>query len=316
MSPATRRYLRHGAQLVLVVVVGWYVARELGGQWTAFRKEAGSLRPDWALLLASSAVVLTMYALLIDAWRRLAGAGGVVLRYGRAASIWLVSILGRFLPGRVWQIGAMSALAQREGVSAPIAASAAMLNTLVNIAAAFVVVGISGARVIPRVVPGGERVALVFILLSASGLLLLPVLLPWAFRFLARRTGRETGIAIGPRALWLAIAANLVAWLLYGLAFHLFTHAVLRRSPGPWTTSVAVFTASYLAGYLAVFVPGGLGVREVTLAAALTGLHMTTRVEATVIAVASRLWLTVVEVLPGAMLLLRGAVTRPPQPKT
>ena len=47
------------------------------------------------------------------------------------------------------------------------------------------------------------------------------------------------------------------------------------------------------------------------MATALTGLHMTTRVEATVIAVASRLWLTVIEILPGALLLLRDAVTRP-----
>jgi glycosyltransferase 2 family protein len=316
VTDTTKRLLRHGAQLVLVALVGWYVARELGGQWSDFRREAGALRPAWGLLIASGVVVFATYALLIDAWRRLAAGGGVRIRYGRAARIWLVSNLGKFLPGRVWQIGAMGALAQQEGVSPGVAAAAAILNALVNLAAGFAILAMSGAGVIPVVLPGGERVALLFAALSGVGLLLLPVLLPWALRLVGRRTGRETRIAIAPGALWFSIASNLAAWLLYGLAFHLFTFAVVRRVPGPWTASVAVFTASYLLGYLALFVPGGLGVREVTMAAALTGLHMTTRVEATLLAVASRLWLTVLEVLPGALLLLRDAVSRPSRPKT
>jgi hypothetical protein len=315
VSPTTKRLLRHGGQLLLVAVVGWYVARELGGQWGEFRREARSLRPSWWLLAASGVLVLATYAILIEAWRRLVSGGGRSLAWRRAARIWFISNLGRFVPGRVWAIGAMGALSQREGVPPAIAAGAAILNTLVSLAAGFAVLAVSGARVIPLVLPGGQRVALGIAVLSGIGLLLLPLVLPWLLRVVGRRTGRATSVDIRAGALWFSIVGNLAGWLLYGLAYHLLAFAMLGRAPGPWSASVAVYTASYLVGYLVVIVPGGLGAREVAMAAALTGLHMTTRVEATVLAVASRLWLTVIELLPGALLLLRDAVTRSERPK-
>jgi uncharacterized membrane protein YbhN (UPF0104 family) len=66
---------------------------------------------------------------------------------------------------------------------------------------------------------------------------------------------------------------------------------------------VAVFTLSYLAGFLALPAPGGIGVREVSLGALLVGSGLTTTAEATLLVVASRLWLTVLEVLPGLFFL-------------
>jgi hypothetical protein len=296
-------------QLVIVAVVAWLVARALRGQWSDLRRASAQLDADWSLVALSSALVLTAYAVLIEVWRRLAR-GGAPVAYHRAARIWFVSSLGKYVPGKLWAIGAMGAMARREGVPATAAAGAAILNQAVNVAAGFAVLAASGAGVLPLIYPVGASAALVVAAVSVAGLLALPLVLPRLLDRIGRQTGRWGGAVIPASALWLSIVGNLAAWVLYGVAFHVFVRAVLGAAPVSWASSVAVFTGSYLAGYLALFAPGGLVVREAAVVAALTGIGAATLPQSTLVAVASRLWLTLLEVAPGAAFLLRDALTR------
>jgi hypothetical protein len=111
-------------------------------------------------------------------------------------------------------------------------------------------------------------------------------------------------------AIWIACAGCLVAWLLYGLAFRLFVAGVLGSAPGSYASYLAAFTGSYLLGYIALFSPGGLGVREGALVIALRRLGLGVAGGAGIIAVASRLWLTALEVVPGVLFLVAGAIRR------
>ena len=116
----------------------------------------------------------------------------------------------------------------------------------------------------------------------------------------------ETGIGKVNAAMALAAyaARNPVEKaLLFGLAFHALGIGLLRHATGDAADSVAVFTLSYLAGFLALIAPGGIGVREGVMALLLTRAGIATPSEATWLVVASRLWLTVLEILPGAALL-------------
>jgi len=63
-----------------------------------------------------------------------------------------------------------------------------------------------------------------------------------------------------------------------------------------------------LAGYITLFAPGGIGVRETTLVTLLAAAGLETGAQATALAIASRLWLTVLEAAPGLILL---AIRRP-----
>jgi hypothetical protein len=66
------------------------------------------------------------------------------------------------------------------------------------------------------------------------------------------------------------------------------------------------FTASYLVGYVILVAPGGLVFRETALVRLLADLSLATGGAGLLIAVASRLWLTVTEVVPGVLYLLAG----------
>ena len=88
-----------------------------------------------------------------------------------------------------------------------------------------------------------------------------------------------------------------VAWLMYGVAFWLFTKGVLGNAPGALRNYVAVFAGSYLLGFLAIFSPAGVGIREGAMVLALQRAGFAAG-PAYLLVVASRLWLTALEVIP------------------
>jgi uncharacterized membrane protein YbhN (UPF0104 family) len=53
-----------------------------------------------------------------------------------------------------------------------------------------------------------------------------------------------------------------LAWTGYGVALYWLASGVFAESGLGLRTAVAAFTASYLAGFLFLLAPGGLGVRE------------------------------------------------------
>ncbi len=314
MDSATRKRLWGVVQLAFVVAALWFVGTALARQWGDVRHSLAAVHPGWGLVLASGGLVLSSYALLIQTWRvMLESWGGRLFPYWSATRIWFVSNLGKYVPGKVWQITAMSALAQREGISPVAATGSALVINLANILSGFVLVLGGGLRLLDTTTGGRSGTAIAVAAVLLIGLLLLPALLPRIAALAGRLTGRNLGIPrIPARPIWLATLGTAAAWLLYGLAFALLARGVLPGVRGSLADAVAVYTISYLAGYLFVPAPGGLGVREWTMVQGLTTLGLASQGDAWVIAFASRLWLTVLEVLPGVLFILFGGRRSPP----
>ncbi|HZD05860.1 MAG TPA: lysylphosphatidylglycerol synthase domain-containing protein, partial [Longimicrobiales bacterium] len=97
------------------------------------------------------------------------------------------------------------------------------------------------------------------------------------------------------------VALYTVNWILYAFAFW-----VLLRSfglPGTALEGASAFAAAYVVGYLAVFSPAGLGVREGVLTLFLA--PVTGQGAAVALSILARLWTTAVEVVPAGGLWLR-----------
>jgi hypothetical protein len=296
-SPAVR-------WLLLAVTFG-YIAAELNRQWDEVSAAASALRVHWGYIALASAVVLGTYGVLIQSWRMLLAGWGGELSYPTAIRIWTVANLGRYLPGKVWSIGALGVLASREGVSGIAAAGAAILGTLLNIGAGFAVAVIAGAEGVDRVYPGLRSFALIGTLAFIVGVALLPALLPAILDRYARwRGGVVAEQHLSRRTVWIAALINATSWIGYGLAFALFARGVLPHLTVSPAVFIAAYAASYLVGFLALFSPGGFGVRELVLTAILVALGAAGRGDAVLLGATSRVWLTVLEVLPGLIGLL------------
>ena len=298
-------------QLVFAAAVLWFAAHTIAAQWEKARAAGFDFEPRWGFIVLSALIVFLTYALLIETWRYLLRNWGSSLSRTDAARIWFVSNLGRYIPGKVWQIGAMGVMAQRRGVSAVAATGSSLVINLVNLVGGVVVVAALGARVLQRsdVLGGTTKGTLVVIsaALLGAAMLLLPRWLPLLFRVAGRLTGRTfEAPPLSSGAIWVVLVATMAAWILYGIAFFLFAKGVTPAATGPVSAYVVAFTASYLVGYVILLAPGGLVVREVTLVTLLAELSLATGGAGLLIAVASRLWLTVTEVVPGVAYLLAG----------
>jgi hypothetical protein len=300
-------------QIVVTTIVLLFVAKALIAQWRAFRGTPLIVAPHWAIIIASGAVVLATYALLIETWRRILRAWGSGLTFADAARIWFVSNLGRYLPAKqVWIVGAMSTMAEDAGVSPVAAAGSAVLNTIINIATGFLVALIAGWRSFDTLSNGNTAIGIALLVVAFGGVLLLPTALPYLLAIARRVTGRALDLGpIPPSAIAISLVGNVIAWLMYGAAFELFVRGVIGSAPGTFADYVTAYAWPYILGYLAILVPGGIGVRDTALAVALGALKLATPPQAVVVMVTSRLWLTVLELVPGFIYLARGARRRP-----
>jgi hypothetical protein len=275
----------------LAIVV--FAIRALVRNWDQLRSQPleWQLRPGWLVL----SLVLTwlMYALLILGWRSMLSSWGQRLDGWSAARIWTLSSLGKYVPGKVWAVAGMALLAQRAGVAPWAATGSAVVMQVLAIGTGAAVAGLAGARNLESAQRGAGAVLMLLVAgaIISVGLLLWPPFLRRLLRLAAPQAVGErqpTGRGIG-----VGIATNLVAWLGYGLALWLLGRGLLPTSGLGLRLAIGVFTASYLAGFLALFAPGGIGVREglfILMLQKPLGVGA-----ATSLALASRLLLTVAE---------------------
>ncbi len=280
-------------QVALAVIVIALVARKIADEWGAVRLALEHARPNWLALAASGAIVLCTYAVLIQTWRVLLRGWQHEIPFLDAARIWTTSNLGKYLPGKVWSITALVVMTREYGVSAAEGATASVLVTLVNTLVGFVVAIVAGAQLLRL----PSWVAIVIAALAAA-VIASPQALPRLGMLAGRVLKREIVIRELPhRVLLIAAAFTTIAWLMYGVAFWLFTIGVLGSAPGALRDYVAVFAGSYLLGFIAIFSPAGAGVREGAMGVALQRAGFAIG-PAYLLVVASRLWLTALEVLP------------------
>lgn len=313
-SRARRNSAWVAAQIIIAATVLWFVAAALLEQWRTFRGTPLVVAPNWAFIIASGLVFLATHAILVETLRRILIAWNgdspgahPRLPFLTVARFWSISNFGKYVPGKLWGVGAMATMAQRAGASGVAAAGSAVLSTLVNIATGILVALVAGWRAFQHISGGIAAVSAGLALAGLVGLLALPALLPRVLEIARRVTGRSLPAASVPRrAVFIALAGNVIAWLLYGAAFQLFVYGIIPNAPGRFSEYVTAYAWPYILGYLFLVVPGGLGVREGALAAALTELAIATPPQAAVISVTSRLWLTVLELLPGLVFLAVG----------
>jgi glycosyltransferase 2 family protein len=240
---------------------------------------------------------------------------------GGSFRIVMVANLGRYLPGKLWPLAGLALLSRREGIPASTGTTAGLLVQGFSLAGAAVVafpilwmgvgqgMGPAGAEGAPGGLPasasgadGGFGMVAVGVLLLLVLLASVPTVTGTGLRILfriARRDPAEAprpGASFGPR--WLVL--NVLLWVGYGLAFALFLHGL--GFDVPVRVSVPAFTAAYLLGYVALFAPAGIGIREGVLIAF---LQPSLGGAAAAVAVLARVWMTVVELIPAGILAAR-----------
>ncbi len=280
-------WMSWAAQALLAIVVAWFVWERVAQDLGEFRSVGLRLEFHPAPIALAAVVVWATYGLLIAAWRAILGGWNQQLSFRSSVRIWCVSNLGRYLPGKIWSIAGLAVLATREGVQGWSAAGSALVMQAMAIgtgsAVAFAFLPQVDSQ-LPLVV--GFAIAAI----SVAALMAKPVV-----RWISRLAGKNVELeALPARTILLATVVTLASWLMYGLAFWLLARGITPDVVLPLTLAVGTFAAAYIVGLLAVFAPGGLGVREGVLMVLLAPSVGTG--PALALSIGSRLLLTATEV--------------------
>ena len=280
----------------LVVVAALWTLR---GQWRTAADVASTLDIAWGTVLASGAIVLAAYFILIVTWRECVADAGAPLPLGESARIWFVSNLARYIPGALWQMGALAVLAKQQGASASAATSAALVLTVVNtLCGVAVVLTLGNSLAAAPVTPW------LAVLAGVAGLAALRWIAPHLVRWLAERTGRALQLpTLSGRMFVAAIVGSMLSWLAYGVAFKLFVAGLMPGVDLSIAAAIAIYAGSYLAGFLSLGPPAGIGVADGALVWLLSSGGIATPGEAVVISALTRLWRTALEIAPGLIYL-------------
>jgi len=302
----TRRNLFRAAQWIFAGLVLLFAGRALFDQWNLAEARFIHVHLKCGSLLLASLIVLATYAVLIEGWRRVLQAWGGRLNYLSAARIWCISNLGKYVPGNVWSLTAMGVMSRNRGISAVAATASSVIMQMLTLTLGLAVVLLTGSELIGQpLLVGAAALVLVGLILFA------PRILPPLTRVIGRITGREIQEPRIPAGtVWGASIAAGVTWILYGVAFRIFTTGVLGSAPGATLSYIAVYTAAYILGFISPIAPAGLGVREVALAAGMAQFGLATEGDAALVALTARLWLTIVELIPSGIFIAVAAVRR------
>ena len=280
-----RRWLWVVQGLVTLAVVA-FVGRALARNWDQFRSLHVTLTigPGW--IAGSVLLVFLTYVMQVESWRRILAGWGQRLAFRAAARVWSLANLGRYVPGKVWSVAGLVVLAQQAGVEAGPAAASAFVLQAISLG--------TGVAVVAAVAPGSAPP----LRLAAAGLAAVLTITVLVWPRTARRLGRLVNATaplepLRPSAVFAGAVLTVLSWGTYGAAFWMLTRGLVPDTPLPLTAAIGAFTLGYILGVLALFAPGGVGVRELVLIGLLAPFLGSGG--AVAVSIASRLLLTVLE---------------------
>jgi glycosyltransferase 2 family protein len=261
---------------------------------------------DVGLSIAAVALIACAIAASALVWRILVVGSGVDLPASESVRIVALSQLGKYIPGGIWQPLGQVGLARRAGVGVALASVTAAI---------FMVLTAAGALVAGPVLLALSHAAGAFVwllaLAPASMVVVHPAVIRRCLKLAARAARRPVpDIAdVSPALVARAFAAILPVWLLYGTSVWLGARAIGLADAGDWTLISGAFAIAWVIGFLALPVPGGLGIREAILLLILGAKFPSS--DAIAIAVTSRMFFIAAE---GALAGLSALIPHRPVP--
>ncbi len=304
----TGRGLRRVVTVLFLVVALLFVGMLLRGQWTSLDEVMAATRAfDWSfrpwLLVLAVVVGVADLLLMGSVWASIFRGTGGNARRADAVRVWVVTNFGRYIPGKVWQLGGLAAYMKERGDSGAAALVSALAFQIVTLvtggAVAVSTIGVAWA--------GGEGSWFPAVI-TLGGMLFLG-LHPGVIRWLASRLGRWLGeddlrVDLDAGHIVRAAAGMLLAWSVYGVGLFLLLRGVgVAAEVSQLPVLTGIFAASYVVGYLVLVAPGGLVVREGAMTALLADLVGLAVGVAAAVAIMARIWMVVTELAALALVL-------------
>ncbi len=313
MRPTRLRFVLRAVAAVLgvavIVVLVQTLRRDGPGALAAWR--TAQVNP-WFVALAIGCGVAG-HAIYVIGWRRLLTDSEIHVPLWPLAKMFLVSNLGRYLPGgKAWQMGIVGIMAAENGLPATHVAASSLLQGVIGVGAGTIVLLVTGGAAV-----GIPTAWLALPVAGIIGVLFVPAIIRAIPALRVVLVKHVHGIdAITTATMWALVWTSVVSWLLWGLALYYLASALLPTPGASLVSYVAAWSGSFLAGLIAIVSPAGLGAREGVMQVVLERAGMTAS-DVLLVVVVQRAWVTLMDVVPALAVLVlrrRGSASARPSP--
>ena len=274
----------------VIAVIFLFMGRQIYSNWGEISAYDWEFR--YSYLLLSLLMFWGLLVLLAVGWIIVLRKLGVRLSLVKGLEINLLSQLGKYTPGKIWIVAGKVYLCSREGLSKKVVFASSMYeNIMIVVSGMFLTVLFilhrQSAQLNNYLWPGLACIAagLVFVYPPIFGGLL--------NRVLALFKKEPVQAALSYKSVLVLLAFYVGVWIYNGITFYFFLNSLRSFPLNTLFDTVGILVSAALLGFVAFFAPGGLGVREGTMAVLLS-LFVPMEV-AMMLAVGHRVFVTVGE---------------------
>lgn len=268
VKPWARRVVGIG----ITMAIFWWIGQSIFENWHAISSRVKTIRWSTFFLTAGMfAVFLVTFRAVV--WRQILIGFGHRVPAAPAVRIWSTSELARYLPGVIWQVVGRVYLVKPYGVRGSVCSASQVLELaiflLANVLLAVACLVWLGVKEMDG--PARFWMSVALGLVPVLIFLLHPRVL---FRLINGIMRRLRKPPIEPR-MGFAALAGLLLWSVLGLLWQSLAIWMLVEEPlgglqlAKWWVIAGAYCLAWVAGFLAVWAPGGLGVREIVFIAAM-----------------------------------------------
>ena len=258
----------------VVLSIFWFLTlkKNMGGIESAIREIS------FSGVLATTVFLILPYFLSVHCWNKQLGMLGIDLKWIDAWKLWIISNSTKYLPGMIWQPLSRVEFGRKHGVR--------RLTMLISWG--FEIYFIISTGLLWVAVAGVSLGESVFFRFSSAIIGVCMILAPfvlkkvfpffWSFIEKMKSRGARERISHVRDLIskWSvkSIISITVWYLFFWWVYGLWMNGVMSLfpQPGSFLLGVSLWPLAWISGFIVLFVPGGIGVREGVLTAALIGL--------------------------------------------
>ena len=287
-------------KIILVAAVFYFLYLQVNTNWADISSYDWEIASPAYLALSFAAALFSLF-LFSSTWSLIVRGFGHRLRLPVAFKISYISNLGRYLPGKIWQLFGIIYFAREHGLSPEKATASFIISQIFMSASSFLILAIA-VQIEPLIIVDqirilGEKFAYLFtalMIIISFSIIIWPNRILSVCNYILKKLSRpELTFVMDKKVAPVVFAGYCVAWIFYGGAFWLLIQSLAPQANLSLISAIGIFAGAYQIGYLALFAPGGFGPREWMMSQMLMPFLPGI---APIIAILSRLWTIVIEI--------------------
>lgn len=285
--------------LIVTIIVVYQLVGEFRKNGPAALEAWHNAHVNWTLLILSVVTAIGGQLIFVVGWQRFLLDCGVRAPMLPLTRFFLVSQLGRYLPGaKAWQMGIIGAMAAENDLPAALLAATSLIQGTVGVVVGAMLLFATGSAAL-----GVPQYLLVLPIAGLIGLILAPNLLrlvPKLREPLVKRMPSLESITAG--TMWTLVWSTTLSWIAWGVAFYVLAWSILGDPQASIVAYTAAWIGPFLGGIIAFFIPAGLGVRDSIMQQMLNHSGVAPA-NVAVLVVIVRVWITLLDVAPALFVL-------------